>query len=638
VRLDPKRIVLVVVVVWTALASTALRVNAATSSPEGLTVVAVDTAKAPEVAVTVAVPATLSGKELPDRAFTVTEAGKKRIPHITRLPSDALAVVLAIDTSGSMNGSAIESAKAAATTFVQQMPENTRVAVVGFSDSPSVISDFSTDRSALASAIARVTATGETALYDGVDKSASMLASAGDARRALVVLSDGKDTTSAATEAQTTAALKSAATSFYAVSLVTPDSDPAALGDMADAVAGRVVAASDPGGLAGVYNDIAREIVNQYQFTFRAIGSGTSDLQVAVDWDNVHATTSLQLALPEADAGATTATPKPPEVTTSSEPLIGGATWALVLGGALLFVALTAAGLFLFSPKTPRSTLAVEAAAKRPGPAPVKLTGLVDSATQFADQTLERRGHHRTLNDALERAGIDMRPGEFVVLAVAVSAGVAFVGLVLFGPIIGLALGACTAIAFRAYVSARAERRRRKFAEQLSDTLQFMAGSLRAGHGLLQAVDSVAEESESPTREEFGRIVIETRFGQDLNVALAAAAARLGNEDFDWVVQAIEIHRDVGGDLAEVLDHVAATIRSRNSVRRQVQALSAEGKLSAMILFVLPIAMTGLISVMNPGYLNELADSTAGNVLIGLGISLMIIGGFWMRRLTRLRF
>jgi tight adherence protein B len=639
VRLDPKRILLVVVVTWAALASTALRVHAATPSPsEELRVVAVDTAAAPKVAVTVAVPAALSSEKLPDRAFTVTEAGKKRIPHITRLPTDALAVVLAIDTSGSMEGSAIESAKAAATTFVQQMPPETRVAVVGFSDAPSVISDFTTDRSALAAAINRVAATGETALYDGIDRSSSMLAGTGDARRALVVLSDGKDTSSNATEAQASAALQSASTSFYAVSLVTPDSDSAALARVADAAGGRVVSASDPGGLAGVYNDIAREIANQYQFTFRSIGSGATDLQVAVDWNDVHASTNLQLALPEAESGAAAAPAEPPAATTSDEPLVGGATWALVLGAALLFVALTAAGLLLFMPRTPRSTIAVEAAAKRPGTAPVKISGLVDSATQFADQTLERRGHHRTLNDALERAGIDMRPGEFVVLAVAVSAGVAFVGLVLLGPIVGLVLGACTAIGFRAFVSARAERRRRKFAEQLGDTLQFMAGSLRAGHGLLQAVDSVAEESESPTREEFGRIVIETRFGQDLNAALAAAAERVGNEDFDWVVQAIEIHRDVGGDLSEVLDHVAATIRSRNSIRRQVQALSAEGRLSAVILFILPIALTGIIAVTNPSYLDELLDTTAGNVLIGLGVALMIVGGFWMRRLVRLRF
>jgi tight adherence protein B len=317
--------------------------------------------------------------------------------------------------------------------------------------------------------------------------------------------------------------------------------------------------------------------------------------------------------------------------------LFGGAPWALFAGAALFFGALTAAGLVLFAPRTPRSTISVDAG-QRIGSAPVKLAGLVDSATQFAEETLERRGHRRTLDAALERAGIDMRPGEFIVLAASVAIGVTFFGLILLGPIPGIVLGAMAALTFRLVVSIKANRRREKFAEQLGDTLQLLAGSLRAGHGLLQAVDGVAEEAESPTREEFGRIVIETRFGQDLGHALDAAADRVGNEDFDWVVQAIEIHRSVGGDLSEVLDHVAATIRARNSIRRQVQALSAEGRLSAIILFVLPIALTALIAATNSSYLDELLDTTTGNILIGVGIALMVIGGFWMRRLVRLRF
>jgi tight adherence protein B len=599
--------------------------------------IAVDASSPPNVAITVAVPAQLSGKQLPDEAFTVTESGKKRIPHISKLPTDPLAVVLAIDTSGSMQGAAIAAARDAASRFVNQMPSNTRVALVGFSDTPSVLVPFSTDRGALQASIAGVQANGETALYDAIITSSSLLSSIGDARRALVVLSDGGDTKSTASQQQAVDALASLTNNFYAVSLVTSDSDLNALDRLAQSAAGRVVPATDPSALTGVYDEIAREIANQYQFTFRAIGSGTTNVQIAVNSGDVHASTSAQLDLPSARDGAENTTPTPPKVTTTSDPLFGGAGWALALGGALLFGALTAAGLVVFAPRAPRSTISMQQA-RRPSASPVKLSGLVDSAAQFAEQTLERRGHRRTLNDALERAGIDMRPGEFVVLAASVAIGVAFFGLLLLGPIVGIVLGVATAFAFRAVVSMKAERRRRRFADQLGDTLQLLAGSLRAGHGLLQAVDSVAEESESPTREEFGRIVIETRFGQDLGHALAAAAERVGNEDFDWVVQAIEIHREVGGDLAEVLDHVGATIRSRNSIRRQVQALSAEGRLSAIILFVLPIAMTGLIALINPGYLDELVNSTAGNVLIAIGVSLMIIGGFWMHRLVRLRF
>jgi tight adherence protein B len=100
-------------------------------------------------------------------------------------------------------------------------------------------------------------------------------------------------------------------------------------------------------------------------------------------------------------------------------------------------------------------------------------------------------------------------------------------------------------------------------------------------------------------------------------------------------VQAIAIHREIGGDLAEVLDHVAETIRSRNSVRRQVQALSAEGRLSAVILLLLPIGMVGVIAVTNPSYLDELTTTSTGTVLIVAGITLLVVGGLWMRKMIR---
>jgi tight adherence protein B len=110
------------------------------------------------------------------------------------------------------------------------------------------------------------------------------------------------------------------------------------------------------------------------------------------------------------------------------------------------------------------------------------------------------------------------------------------------------------------------------------------------------------------------------------------------NADFEWVVQAIDIHRNVGGDLAEILDRVADTIRDRNSISRQVQALSAEGRLSAVILFALPIVLTVVIAIVNPGYLSELTGTPEGHFMIGLGLLLMLVGGLWMRRVIRVVF
>ena len=128
------------------------------------------------------------------------------------------------------------------------------------------------------------------------------------------------------------------------------------------------------------------------------------------------------------------------------------------------------------------------------------------------------------------------------------------------------------------------------------------------------------------------------RLGRDVADAIQSVADRVDSEDFDWVVQAIAIHRQVGGDLAQVLDNVYATIRDRNRIRRQIRALSAEGRLSAIILFVLPFGMLGVISVLNPEYLAELTNNSLGiTLLIGAGV-LLAVGGLWLKRIVRLVF
>ena len=317
---------------------------------------------------------------------------------------------------------------------------------------------------------------------------------------------------------------------------------------------------------------------------------------------------------------------------------LGGQDWVLALGAILVFAAITIGLAVFFSSRTPPTTLATERRHTRSSRRSRRLSDVVESASRMADRTLDRRGRRGALSNSLERAGIDMRTGEFSVLVGSVSFAALFFGLLLFGLLPAIVLAASTFFAFRVAISRRAERRRSQFADQLGDTLQLLAGNLRAGHGLLQSVDTLADESESPTREEFRRVVIEARLGQNVTDALHATADRVRNADFEWVVQAMDIHREVGGDLAEILDRVGNTIRDRNSIRRQVSALSAEGRLSAAILFVLPIALTVVIALVNPGYLSELTDTTAGNVMIGLGVGLMLAGGIWLRRVIRVVF
>jgi tight adherence protein B len=190
----------------------------------------------------------------------------------------------------------------------------------------------------------------------------------------------------------------------------------------------------------------------------------------------------------------------------------------------------------------------------------------------------------------------------------------------------------------RVILNVRAARRRSAFADQLDDSLQLIASSLRAGHSLLQAIASVAREAEEPTRDEFARIVNETRVGRELRIALDETSARMASDDFVWVTQAIAINREVGGNLAEVLDGVGHTIRERNQIRGQVKALSAEGKMSAYVLMALPIGVVIFLSVANPAYIGKLVDNLAGYAMIGTCVLLMIVGALWLRKVVSFKF
>ncbi len=314
--------------------------------------------------------------------------------------------------------------------------------------------------------------------------------------------------------------------------------------------------------------------------------------------------------------------------------------WVLAIGLVAIFAALFLGGMLVFASNEPTGSFArVREVLRRRPPNPARsLQSIADHASDIAERSLDRSGRRSRLEQALERAGLNMRPGEFVVLA-ATSMFVAFAAGALLGGLLVAVLfagfvGACGRIA----ITVLAERRLAKFDAQLETTLPLIAGSLRAGFGIMQALDSVARESEAPTSDEFRRLVMESRLGRDLGDSMRALGERVKSEDFDFVVQAIDIHRQVGGDLAEVLDKVAGTIRDRNRVRRQVQSLSAEGRLSAGILFALPFVMFIVIQIINPTYLHELTGHTMGKILLAVGLGLMLVGGVWMRRMIRLVF
>ncbi|MET4093209.1 type II secretion system F family protein [Arthrobacter sp. UYCu712] len=165
-----------------------------------------------------------------------------------------------------------------------------------------------------------------------------------------------------------------------------------------------------------------------------------------------------------------------------------------------------------------------------------------------------------------------------------------------------------------------------------------LAGGLRAGHSLLRSVDAAAEESEEPMKDELTRVLNETRIGRDLGESLNDVARRTENDDFASITRAIDIHREVGGDLAHVLDNVGETIRDRNQIRGQIRALSAEGRMSAMVLMALPIVMFIGLTLFNPMYSRVFLTTIPGYLMILTTVVLLTVGGFWLSRLIKPKF
>jgi tight adherence protein B len=312
--------------------------------------------------------------------------------------------------------------------------------------------------------------------------------------------------------------------------------------------------------------------------------------------------------------------------------------WTLPVGAVALFGALLLIGMELARPRVRRRRLASELGIVPRETTRTRLAALGTQATAIAERALTKHDREGKLGFTLERAGIDLRPAEFAAVVASVVIATTLAGLLFMGPVIGLLLGGATVGVFWAIVSMRAQKRRERFVEQLGDTLQMLAGGLRAGHSLTQAMDAVVHEAESPTREEFQRVMFETQLGHPLPNAMRSLADRVGSEDFEWVAEAVEIQRDIGGDLAELLDNVTGTIRDRRRVSRQIKSLTAEGRLSAIILFCLPIFMLGFMAFANKTYFKTLRDSLAGNLMLAGAAGLMVVGGLWLRRIVRMLY
>lgn len=591
----------------------------------------------------VTISAQVSGATPDPNSFALRENGKivNSIEVVPLGKTDTpVGIALVIDISGSMRqGSKLVAAKEAAKQFVSQKLENDQIAIVAFNQTAQVVSGFTADQALLNHAIDGLNATGETALFDGVRSAATLFGDRPDLQANIVVLSDGADTASQNNVDAAEASVLTAKASLFAVGLLGGEFDAASLRRLSSASGGTYTETTDPESLKSVYQTVQRDIQNQFEISYTSSASGSVKISLATGG-------VLAFAGPVNAGSVAEGVSASPQVVDSS-PFAGALGNSASLVGiavvAFLAVALVVVGVVALTrtgipglatrlqPYGPEGGTAFETQAG--SEIDLAQTRLVQRAVAATARLAKGGNVLETLEKKLDQADLPVRPAEALFFYVVGLFALVLATLLLSGLFFAILALIVFGLSPFAVLNVLGRRRQRRFASQLPDVLRLLASSLRAGFSLLQAADATADQMDGPMAKELHRVLVEARLGRPLEQAMEDSAKRVQVPDYDWVVMAIGIQREVGGNLAELLSTVADTMVARERLRQEVKTLTAEGRLSAMVLAALPVLIGAAVYVLNPSYLDPILHRTGGQIMILGAIAAGIAGFVWMRKI-----
>lgn len=536
-------------------------------------------------------------------------------------------VVMAIDTSASMRGARIAAARRAADAFVDAAPADLHIGLVTFSGRVTVTTRPTTDHRRLAAAIDDLSLTRGTRVYDALVRSVRLAGDTG--ARSVLLLSDGRDRGAGA---GLTTAIDTATASGVVVDVVSLGQVTAQLDDMAELAeaSGGAVLQGDAATLPALFSAEADALAGQLLVTFpRPEGAGAEvELEVQVRTSTASYSDAAYVTLP-VQAALSDATVAPPAMIGHTGFLIGAGALGLGLALLLTLVMLSARGQSA-AQRHLAQYLGDNAVGETAG------SGLRRSAVGLADTVVKGEPADR-LRIRLNGAGVSTTPAEWVLGHTGTVVLSGFVGLVFGGSLLMVVLLLAGAALPWWWLRRRHAKRLAAFGAQLPETLNLIAGGLSAGLSLPQAVDTVVREGHEPMAGELRRALVEQRLGIEIEDALEAVAERMQSEDFAWIVMAVRIQHEVGGNLAEILNTVADTLREREYLRRQVRTLSAEGRLSACILGVLPVLMFGYMFATNRDYLQVFWTEAVGLAMLTGAVVLLGLGVWFMSRLVKVQ-
>ncbi|CAN5541388.1 hypothetical protein BH20ACT2_BH20ACT2_22710 [soil metagenome] len=558
-----------------------------------------------------------------------------------------LAVAIVVDVSPSSGrGGRLERIQAAIEDLIAAKGPDDRVAIVAYSSQAVTIERFTADPAVLLEAVADLApvAGGNTAIWDGASRAAGLLEAEIGHQPNIVLFADGADDASSASPDQAVAGVARSGAPVFVLDTQDDNQNevlPEARRLVAEA-GGRFLDGG-PDNLAGSIAETSTNLFeDQYVLTYESpADQGVVD--IGLDVDGERAAASFVTGSVAEGAVATRARP----VDSAGGPDVLRSDLAKWLALALAMLATTLGVIAVIGLLRPERSVLDQALSPYDGAGAaadvgddgaLAQTALVQRAVELTEDFAERRGLLDRTEVLLERANLPLRAGEAMFFYGALVTALGLLAFAASGWDVVVGLGATTLLAIipLAVVAKIAGRRRKKFIALLPDMLQLLAGSLRAGYSLMQGVEAVSREVEEPMGRELRRVVTEARLGRELEHSLETVGERMDSVDFGWAVMAIRIQREVGGNLAELLLTVSDTMTERVRLRREVAALTAEGKISAIVLGLLPIGLGGAMYVINRSYISLLFTERVGNYALG-GSILAALGGFaWMKKIVEI--
>jgi tight adherence protein B len=550
-----------------------------------------------------------------------------------------LATVFVVDLSGSMaDDGALAASKASIAEIADNLPEGDQLALVSFANDAVVESSFTSSPDQIKSALEGMAAPrdGRTAMYDGIRKAVTLFESRPGLQPNVVLVTDGSDDVSSTDLAGARASVASSGAAFFAVELTHMEGevDTGAIDSIIERAGGASFSGTSAAEIGKAFDDVMATMRSQFVATYASkVEQGAVDVEVTIAGQEIRRN---YVAGGRAEgAGAT-------QVVTvkkafgpdwlRSTPILPVLVMGLAIGlGVYALVQLAGSSNTGLSAVLSPYTEGTPADADNNDQA-LAQTAFLQRAVEMTEDFAERQGFLEKVSRLLERADLPLRAAEALFFYVAGVVLVGLMGLFGLGLIAGLVLGVLAALVPVAVVSFMAGMRARKFVGQLPDTLSLLSGSLRAGYSLMQGVEAVSQEVEDPMGKELRRVVTEARLGRELESSLDGVAERMSSPDFAWAVMAIRIQREVGGNLAELLMTVSETMVQRDRLRRDVNSLTAEGRMSAIILALLPIGLGLFMWASNPEYMSPLGNTGMGQALLGLATVSALIGFVWMKK------